>query len=205
VALAELCLRDGNHAVANTMFSACVESQKNDFSTFLVLECLERLADLSTGMNNFQITLRWAGIFISLALISKNKLATMKAFFCLGQILAAEGDDETALSFFIVALEGFTLMDVHRWRADCMVQIADIYQKRGEVLKAVGLWKMAQPLFERSSQAKDVGRVNMWLAGADLAISRKHETQLTQLAALHVPVGEPAKATLMNVDEHSAD
>jgi hypothetical protein len=128
VALAELYLHDGNHAAANAKLSACVASSKNDFSILVVLECLERLADLSTEMNNFQNTLRWAGIFISLGLISKTKLATMKALCCLGQLFNAEGDDETAFSLFTVALDAFTFMDSHRWRAYCMVHIADIYQ-----------------------------------------------------------------------------
>ncbi|KAJ7288717.1 hypothetical protein C8J57DRAFT_1642867 [Mycena rebaudengoi] len=121
------------------------------------------------GMNNFQNTLRWAAIFISLGLISKTKLATMKAIHCLGKLLAAEGDDESAFSLFTVALEAFTFMDVHCWRADCMVQIADIYEKRGEIQKSVGQWKMARPLFERSSQAKDVTRLDRRLAEADFA------------------------------------
>jgi tetratricopeptide (TPR) repeat protein len=175
VALAELYLRDGNHSAANATFSAYVTSPKHGFSIFRMLECLERLADLSTGMNNFQNTLRWAAIFISLGLTSKTKLDTMKALHCLGQLLAAERDDDSALSLFTVALEGFTFMDVHRWRADCMAQIADIYEKRGEIQKSLGLWKMARPLFERSSQAKDVTRLDMRLAEADLALAVMHE------------------------------
>jgi hypothetical protein len=53
----------------------------------LAILCLERLADLSTGMNNIHTTMGWAGIFLVLALRSKDKLATMKAFRCFGQIL----------------------------------------------------------------------------------------------------------------------
>ncbi|KAJ7288979.1 hypothetical protein C8J57DRAFT_1215056 [Mycena rebaudengoi] len=95
-------------------------------------------------MNNTQNKLRWAGIFLSLGLTSKDQLATMKALCCLRQISVAEADDETALSLFTVALDGFTFMDVHHWRADCMVQIASIYHKRGEPVKPVELWKTAQ-------------------------------------------------------------
>ncbi|KAJ7254831.1 hypothetical protein C8J57DRAFT_1656907 [Mycena rebaudengoi] len=47
-------------------------------------------------------------------------LHTMQAFRCLGQIVSAEGDDETTLSLFNIALDGFTFMDIHHWRADCM-------------------------------------------------------------------------------------
>ncbi|KAJ7288711.1 hypothetical protein C8J57DRAFT_1214804 [Mycena rebaudengoi] len=133
VALAELYLRDGNHSAANATFSAytCRSFHRD--------EQLPKYPEM--GCNIYII-----GTDI------KTKLDTMKALHCLGQLLAAGRDDESALSLFIVALDGFTFMDVHRWRADCMVQIADIYEKRGEIQKSLGLWKMARPLFERSSQ-----------------------------------------------------
>jgi hypothetical protein len=66
-------------------------------------------------------TLQWAGVFISLALKCTDKRQTMQAFRCLGKIFSAQGDDETALSLFNVALDGFTFMDLHHWRGDCMV------------------------------------------------------------------------------------
>ncbi|KAJ7274698.1 hypothetical protein C8J57DRAFT_1224287 [Mycena rebaudengoi] len=122
----------------------------------LSLQGLAKLADLSTEMNNIMTTLRWTGIFLGLALKCKDKCQTMQAFRCLGQILSANGDNETALSIFEVALDGFTSMDVHHWRADCMARIAGIMNNRGEIRKAVELWKAARPLFKRSSQMKDI-------------------------------------------------
>ncbi|KAJ7288873.1 hypothetical protein C8J57DRAFT_1495134 [Mycena rebaudengoi] len=175
MALADLYLHDGNHTEANVMFSARFASFKDGFPVTQIFECLERLADLSTMMTSVLNTLRWAVIFLSLASKLENKMATMKALCCLGQILMAEGDDETALSLFTVALDAFTFMDAHRWRADCMARVADIYEKRGEVLKSVALWKMARPLFQRSSQAKDVTRLDMRLAAADLVFLEKAE------------------------------
>jgi hypothetical protein len=175
LALADLYLHDGNHTEANVMFSACFASSKNGFPVTQTFEFLERLADLSTMMTSVLNTLRWAVIFLSLASKLKNKMATMKELCRLGQILVAEGDDKTAFSLFTVALDEFTFMDAHRWRADCMAQVADIYEKRGEVLKSVALWKMARPLFKRSSQAKDVIRLDMRLAAADLVFLEKAE------------------------------
>ncbi|KAJ7288754.1 hypothetical protein C8J57DRAFT_1214848 [Mycena rebaudengoi] len=191
LALADLYLHDGNHTAANAKLSACYASSKDDFSILVVLECLERLADLSTEMNNFQNTLRWAGIFISLGLISKTKLATMKALCCLGQLFNAEGDDETALSLFTVALDAFTFMDSHCWRAYCM----------GGGLKSAGLWKMARPLFERSSQTKDVTRLDMRLAEVNLVFSEKDELQLLKLAEVHLPVAETEKENEVGMDK----
>ncbi|KAJ7279711.1 hypothetical protein C8J57DRAFT_1570757 [Mycena rebaudengoi] len=179
-AAAELHLRDGAIGPAKAMFEKCFVS--SFIFTELGLLCAERLGDLSTGMNGISTTLQWGGVFLSLALRCKDKYQTMHAFRCLGQILSAEGDDETALSLFNVALDGFTFMDVHRWRADCMVQIADILNSRGEVMKAVGLWMAARPLFERSSQMKDIIKLDAKLAEVDSAVLVVYEEKLQHLA-----------------------
>jgi tetratricopeptide (TPR) repeat protein len=174
---AELCLRDGPHGAAREMFEKCF-TQSQDISTEQALLCLERLADYSTGMNSISTTLRWAGVFLSLASKCKDKHQTMQALRCLGKIFSAEGDNETALSVFNVALAGFTFMDVHHWRADCMVHIGDILNNRGEVMKAVKLWKAARPLFNRSSQMKDIIKIDAKLAEVDSALLDKYEEQL---------------------------
>ncbi|KAJ7261958.1 hypothetical protein C8J57DRAFT_1232093 [Mycena rebaudengoi] len=187
---AELCLRDGDLQTANAMLKKGFASSR-DLFTDLALLFLERLGDLATGMNNIQTTLQWTGIFLALALKCEDKLQTMQAFRCLGQIFSAEGDDETALSLFNVALDGFTFMDVHRWRADCMVRTADILQNHGEpgeVIKAVTLWKTAKPLFERSSQMNDVTRIDTKLASVDIAVMIDYQKQLQQLAERKVSV-----------------
>jgi tetratricopeptide (TPR) repeat protein len=196
--LAELCLRDGDLGTANVIFTSCFAASEK-FDIELATVCLERLADLSIGMNNIHTTMGWAGIFLVLALRSKNKLAIMKAFRCLGQIFAVQGDIGTALSLFNVALDGFTFMDVHQWRADCMVRVADIWNSCGEVMRAVGFWKAARPLFERSSQAKDVARIDAKLAKVEASILENYERQFLQLAELNVP------AEVLTVTDHEKD
>ncbi|KAJ7253872.1 hypothetical protein C8J57DRAFT_1658920 [Mycena rebaudengoi] len=190
---AELCLRDDALGTANALFEKCFVASQH--LSELPLLCLERLGDLSTGMNDIQTTLRWTGIFLGLALNLKDKHQTMQAFRCLGQIFSVQGDNETALSLFNVALDGFTFMDVHRWRADCMVRIADILNDRGEVMKAVELWKTARPLFERSSQMKDIIKIDAKLAEVDSAVLAKYEEQLQQLLELHVPAACSSSST----------
>jgi hypothetical protein len=199
---ADFNLREGNHIAANALFSVCLASPQIGLLMEMMFVVLERLADLSSEMNNVQNTLRWAGIFLSLGLSVKNQLAIMKAFLCLAQISVAEGDDETALSLFNVALEGFTFMDVHRWRADCMVRIADIYGKRGEHLKSIELWKQARLLFERSSQSTSITRIDVRLAEASLAVSDKDNIWLEQLA--NTPAGEPDKANIVEIDHEDS-
>jgi hypothetical protein len=180
----DLCLRDRDHTTAIVLLAQTFTSQ--DILMDVALGCLERLADLSNEMSNVKTTMTWAGILLTLALKSKSKLGIMKAFRCLGQIFVAQGDDETALSLFKVALDGLSFMDVHHWRADCIVHIADICACKGEILKSVELWKAARPLFQRSSQAKDVIRINRKLDSAVMEYE-KH------LQELKVPIRELEK------------
>jgi tetratricopeptide (TPR) repeat protein len=203
-AAAELCLRDGALETANAMFQKCFALSQN-ISMELRLLCLERLGDLSTRMNDIQTTLRWTGIFLGLAMKCKDKHQTMQAFRCLGQICSAEGDDETALSLFNVALDGFTFMDIHRWRADCMVQIADILNSHGEVMKAVGLWKAARPLFEKSSQMKDIIKLDVKLADIDSAVMVEYEEKLKHLSELCMPVSTPDEKFVAEDEEEEED
>jgi tetratricopeptide (TPR) repeat protein len=199
-AAAELCLRDGPYGAAREMFEKCL-ALSQDISTDMALRCLERLGDFSTRMNDIQTTLRWTGIFLGLALKCKDKRQTMHAFRCLGQIFSAEGDNGTALSLFNVALDGFTFIDVHRWRADCMVQIADILNTRGEVMKAVELWKAARPMFTRSSQLEDIIKIDARLAEVDSAVLVQYEEQLQHLLEFHVPASAPGEAYIAEDEE----
>ncbi|KAJ7256292.1 hypothetical protein C8J57DRAFT_1650715 [Mycena rebaudengoi] len=197
---AELCLRDGALGTANAMFEKCFALSQN-IAIELRLFCLERLGDLSMKMNDIQTTLQWIGIFLGLALACKDKYQTMQAFQCLGQIFSAKGDDETALSLFSVALDGFTFMDVHHWRADCMVRIAGIMNNCGEVMKAVELWKVARPLFERSSQMKDITKIDAKLAEVDSAVLVEYEEQLQRLSEFHVPGSAPEETDIVEDEE----
>jgi hypothetical protein len=202
LAAAELWLRDGTLGTANARFGKCFSSSQD---SELSLLCLERLGDLSTGMNDIQTTLGWTGILLGLALKCKDKLQTMQAFRCLGQIFSAEGDNKTALSLFSVALDGFSFMDVHRWRADCMDRIGDTHNNCGAVMKAVELWKAARPLFERSSQMKDITRIDAKLAEVDSAVLVKYEEQLQHLSELHVPVRAPEEAYTTDKEEEEEE
>ncbi|KAJ7444030.1 hypothetical protein FB451DRAFT_1568515 [Mycena latifolia] len=50
----------------------------------------------------------------------KQKLEIFKGLQFLGDVLIAQGDSDAARSLLIVALDGFTAMDVHHSRAECM-------------------------------------------------------------------------------------
>ncbi|KAJ7095552.1 hypothetical protein C8R44DRAFT_989482 [Mycena epipterygia] len=160
---AALQLRDGNVDAAKSLFVALL-AKFNNVSDEGTTYCLERLANLETGMFGLEATLGWAGLYLVHSLRGKERIAITHALRCLGQIFVAQGDDETALSLFRVALDELTRMDVHWWRADCMVRIADIFERRTDVSKSVKLWKAARPLFERSLQTQCVALVDAELA-----------------------------------------
>jgi hypothetical protein len=68
-------------------------------------------------------------------------------------------EEDTAQTLFSVAFDGFTYMDIHRSRGECMLRLGDLANKRGDLMGATELWRAAQPLFERSLQAKVLNRL----------------------------------------------
>ncbi|KAJ7774007.1 hypothetical protein B0H16DRAFT_1713849 [Mycena metata] len=101
-----------------------------------------------------------------------------------------QNDEVTAVTLFTVALEGFTYMDVHRSRAECMIRLGDIFKKNRDFLKALELWEKAQPLFERSSQAKKVQDIDERVGGVSEEVKEQYQKNLAQLTKLNVPVGK---------------
>ncbi|KAJ7859922.1 hypothetical protein B0H13DRAFT_2355856 [Mycena leptocephala] len=79
-------------------------------------------------------------------------------------------------------------MDVHRSRAECMLQLGDISMGRSDPLKAVEFWAAAQPLFEHSLQTKQVQQINERLAGFK-DVLEQHRNNLACLAELNAPTG----------------
>jgi hypothetical protein len=98
----------------------------------------------------------------------KLRLELHKSLQFLGDVFQAQEDQDTAISLFTVALDGFTQMDVHRSQAECMVHLGDISEVNGDQLKAVELWETGRPLFEQSSQTKQLAHLNVKLAGLRL-------------------------------------
>jgi hypothetical protein len=78
--------------------------------------CLERLADITAWPSSEWHT-RWPVMYCCHAYKSKEKLELHKALLFLGDVFLATKDDETATNLYMVALEGFTHMDIHCSRA----------------------------------------------------------------------------------------
>ncbi|KAJ7765964.1 hypothetical protein B0H14DRAFT_3592726 [Mycena olivaceomarginata] len=166
---ADFMLREGQAAGAHTEYVrlfADLQSSDNEIACY----CLSKLADPMNHMHGDEEAGRWAG-------------GVSCALRCFGDVLARQGADDAALAVLAVTLEGFTQMDVHQSRAECMQTMGDIASKQGELSKASRLWKDARPLFERSLQAKSVTEIDARLAW----LEQHHEANLEQLSKLHVP------------------
>ncbi|KAJ7131130.1 hypothetical protein C8R44DRAFT_904164 [Mycena epipterygia] len=185
--LADLHLREGNEMVARPLFQQCLDTVwGNDNQA--ISYCLERLADIGRWTSTIEDPLyRWPVIYLVHAQKHQEKMALHKALCCLGDLFLSQGDSYTAHSLLVVALEGFTYMDVHRSRADCMLHLGDIAKHRGDLVKAAELWKEAHLLFERSLQAKDMTKIDIKLALVEQEIPDAHQESLAPLNRVNIP------------------
>ncbi|KAJ7772492.1 hypothetical protein B0H14DRAFT_3164791, partial [Mycena olivaceomarginata] len=169
IILGHFHLHKGEFHEAKMIFEQCIKlwTGKN---TEIMFYCLEPLGN---------------------SLKSTNRLGMHQALQFLGDIFLSYNDEDTAVSLFTVALEGFTAMDVHRSRAECMLRLGDIHKRCNDLLKAVGHWETARPLFERSSQAKQIVQIDERLASVGEDVHQQHRENLVKLAELKISSGHP--------------
>ncbi|KAJ7660158.1 hypothetical protein DFH06DRAFT_1130064 [Mycena polygramma] len=182
----DLSLREGDLLAAKALFLDCINSSDSDAP--MLSYCLERLGDASRWGSATE-TLSWTTVLLAHSLKHKEKLLILKALLSFGQIFHHQADEDTAINLFNVALAGFTQMDIHRSRGECMLHLGDIYKGRGESLKAVELWDTARPLFERSSQGKQVKKIDERLASVGAKLLEKHRQSLAYLSERNAPSG----------------
>ncbi|KAJ7118161.1 hypothetical protein C8R44DRAFT_738110 [Mycena epipterygia] len=188
---ADLDLREGNILTAKDSFQRSLNAAwgKNHDA---VLYCLERLADSGRWMfPNTDFSYQWPVIYLVQTHRTQEKLGLHKALCFIGDVFISEGDEDTAQSLFVVALEGSKYMDVHRSRADCMLRLGDNAKHRGDFRKAAKLWEEARPLFERSLQVNDVAQIDRRLAMAAQDMSDANHEALELLSKQEVPATLP--------------
>jgi tetratricopeptide (TPR) repeat protein len=195
--IADLFLREGNILVAESLLEKCIRSFKVDPQ--IISYCLERLGDVSCWKVPHYAS-SWTMVYFVHSLKFNEKVGIHKALQFLGDICLACDDEETAISLFTVALEGFTWMDVHRSRAECMLRLGDIFRGHRDLIKAVEFWEKARPLFERSSQAKQVDNIDEKLAGVGAYVPEQPQKKLAQLSTPSGTV-EGLKDNLSDSDE----
>ncbi|KAJ7797394.1 hypothetical protein B0H14DRAFT_3157506 [Mycena olivaceomarginata] len=180
-----LYIREKDLLAAKRLLEKSLTSiEHNEIKSF----CFERLGN-TTAWGADETTPHWTTIFLIHSLKLKAKLQVYKALQFMGQMFLTHKDENTAVSLFTVALVGFTYMDVHQSRADCMIRLGDISSRRGDLLKAVELWESARPLFERSSQVKEVQYVDERLSHVGSNVLDHHRENIAHLVRLDVPFG----------------
>jgi tetratricopeptide (TPR) repeat protein len=179
---AVLALQQGDFSAARRLFQSCLSSawgQDTDATAY----CLEKLGTFYQWGPTDQESFPWTVTFLAYSYKSKQRLELHKALQFLGDVFRAQGDQETAVSLFLVALDGFTQMDVHRSRGECMVQLGNISKGTGDVHKAVELWETAKQLLDRSSQRKQLAELDLKLAS--LSDNQQDESTLLSFRNTH--------------------
>ncbi|KAJ7752284.1 hypothetical protein B0H16DRAFT_1723630 [Mycena metata] len=183
---ADFNLREGD--MSSFLFRQCLSVGWGK-SSEAVTYCLERLGDSSRWEESHHLS-SWATVFLAHSSKGKQKLEIHKALQFLGDLFLRENDEVTAVSLFTLALEGFTQMDIHRSRAECMIRLGDISSKNEDLLRALELWETARLLFERSSQTKRVQDVDERLVKIAEDVKEQYKRDLARLAELKAPRGK---------------
>ncbi|KAF8201230.1 hypothetical protein K438DRAFT_1758518 [Mycena galopus ATCC 62051] len=164
IVLAQLLLRDGDTIHALGMLHKILQESWGGRAR-TVSNCLEILGNVCHWGDLHASS--WTIVFLVHSLKSKQNLEINKALQFLGDLSLSQGDVGTACSLFTAALEGFTLMDIHRSRAECMLRLGEISEGQDDLDRVAEHWHIARPLFEQSSQMKGFEDVNSRLATID--------------------------------------
>jgi hypothetical protein len=134
--LAELQHREGDVTGARLEYMRLAAAHDSDDD--LVCLCLAKLADLTSPTHADVESVRWTVIFLAFALRPsvRSSLTVHQALQSLGNMFLGQGADNEALNILQLALEGFTRMDVHRSRAECMRLMGDGYLRRENICRA---------------------------------------------------------------------
>ncbi|KAJ6565535.1 hypothetical protein DFH09DRAFT_984319 [Mycena vulgaris] len=183
---AELLLREGDATGARFVYMRHFATARDSDDDEIACYCASKLADPTNPVHADTESVQWAVVFLALVLRPRMRslLTVNQALRSLGDVLVRQGADDSALSILDLALEGFTRMDVHQSKAECMHTMGDIYARRGDICRAREVWETARPLFDRSEQTKEVVRIDKKLEA--LGVVQK----LEQIPEVELPTPE---------------
>ncbi|KAF8149641.1 hypothetical protein K438DRAFT_445404 [Mycena galopus ATCC 62051] len=200
---ASLELRDGKFTTARDQFEKCLRfswGNDNQVEGF----CLGQLAHIKLWpVSRWQE--KWPIIYLSFACRFKDKLALHQALLFLGDIFIINNNEHMATNLYQVALDGFTQMDVHYSRAQCMVRLGDLAHQKGCTSEAITFWRAAQPLFVRSSQFKDATEMDSKLASIEPAYHKNLMILGTLNAPVHFVTETSETENSESVDDHAQE
>ncbi|KAJ7446981.1 hypothetical protein FB451DRAFT_1536703 [Mycena latifolia] len=184
----QLHLREGEILTAKGILETGFKSTWGNDAQGVLL-CMESFPNIRHWPeDDFNWASGWAVVYLGYAKKLGDQIALHRALQFLGDVFQTEGDNATSISLFTVALEGFTLMDIHCSRAECMLRLGDLAKGQGDVSKTIELWKTARPLFERSSQGKQVSKIEERLATIENNVLEEPMDSLTCLGQLNAPI-----------------
>ncbi|KAJ7767782.1 hypothetical protein B0H16DRAFT_1520739, partial [Mycena metata] len=154
---ADLMLREGEISSASLLYRKHLHLAWGVDSQ-LVSRCLVGLCQCSA--QEAHSNSNWPVVYLAFAQTVKARLALHKALLFMGDFLLASHEEETAETLFTIALQGFTFMDVHFSRAQCMMRLGELASRNGDLVKAAELWTSARPLFKCSSQLNEVAQID---------------------------------------------
>jgi hypothetical protein len=121
---AHVHLREGDIPMATQKFTNCLLMSLELRNVEGICGCLEALQIVTP---NDELAFRRVVTFLAIGMVAKHMLATVSALRLIGDLFAAIGDDATAASVLSASLHAFTLMDIHRQRARCMIRLGEIF------------------------------------------------------------------------------
>ncbi|KAJ7337682.1 hypothetical protein DFH08DRAFT_813003 [Mycena albidolilacea] len=151
-----LLLNQGNTVAAKLLLEKCLESFYQHHPP-MASHCLGLLNDLSCWHN------------------APNWQPSWPTF--IGDVALVQNDKNTAVSLFTTALEGFTHMDVHHSRAECVLQLGDICKQNNDLTETTEHW----------TTGKQVENIDKRLASAGEDVLKQHRNNLAWLAIADVP------------------
>ncbi|KAJ7466745.1 hypothetical protein B0H11DRAFT_2047551 [Mycena galericulata] len=137
-------------------------------SAEMELICRERLADIAFAEKDMGRATHLSLVLLAFALRVKDLAFTHQALRRIGDVFLVTGDPDSARNLFELALSGFTLMDIHQSRGDCLLRLGDLHRDRGEYEGARTRWTEARLMFDRSSQLGDAQRCEERLANSNI-------------------------------------
>ncbi|KAJ7486552.1 hypothetical protein FB451DRAFT_1534404, partial [Mycena latifolia] len=196
IEIGKLHLREGETPTAKEILQNCINSTWGHDAQG-VLSCMKSLANITHWPESeFGWASNWAVVYLGYAKKLEENVALHEALQFLGDVFQAEGDTATSTALYTVALAGFTRMDIHRSRAECMLRLGDLTKGQGNVSKAIELWKTSRPLFERSSQGKQVTQINKRLTSITNGMLEGTTDSLMHLGQLNAPTAAVDDDTL---------
>lgn len=160
IAMADFLIAKGRTSEALTFYDKFLRSSLRGESVELLSWCMHKLGDI-TLRHDVRSTSHWATAYLAYGKTTANVSAVAWALRLLGDIFREDKDDETSGSLFQLALEEFTRMGIYRGKAECLLRLGEIGQKRGEYTVAKHYSLEARNMFRKSGMVAEAEKVQV--------------------------------------------